>query len=67
MPWRKTNHEDWLDCNSPAWLQGYDDGFAGRQPDGSRDGTPHSQLSREHRNYRDGFTTGQTEHEFESG
>ena len=61
MRWRKTNHEDWLDCDSPAWLQGYDDGFTGRQPDVTRNGTPHSWLSPEQRNYRDGFVTGQTE------
>ena len=63
MRWRRTQAEDWLDCRSPAWLQGYDDGFAGRRPDETLDGRVHPRLSREHRNYRDGFATGQTERE----
>lgn len=63
MRWRRTNDEDWLDCEGTAWLHGYDDGFAGRQADVHRDGRAHSRLSSEHRNYVDGFVTGQTERE----
>jgi hypothetical protein len=60
---RRAKDEDWLDCESPAWLQGYDDGFTGRQTDVHRDGRAHSRLSSEYRNYADGFVTGQTERE----
>ena len=67
MAWRKGHDDDWLDCQSPAWEQGYEDGYAGREPDLTRDGSSDRRLSAAQRNYRDGFSTGQSEHEFDEG
>lgn len=63
--WRKRHDDDWLDCQSPAWQQGYEDGYAGREPDRTRDGGSHWRLSPAQRNYRDGFSTGETEREID--
>ena len=67
MRWRKRKDEDWLDCQSTAWLQGYDDGYAGEPADPDGDGRAHPQPLSENRNYIDGFVTGQTERESEAG
>jgi ribosome modulation factor len=62
---RKRHDDDWLDCQSPAWQQGYEDGYAGREPDLTSDGRSQWRLSRAQRNYRDGFSTGQCERQID--
>ena len=59
--WRKRHDNDWLDCQSPAWQQGFGDGHAGREPDLTRDGSAHWRRSPAQRNYRDGFSSGRSE------
>jgi hypothetical protein len=63
--WRKGDDGDWLDCLSLDWQQGYEDGFAGREPDRNRDGRSNRRSSPVQRNYVDGFVTGQTEREID--
>ena len=63
--WRKSHDDDWLDCQSPAWQQGYADGYAGREADQTRDGRHDRRLSPTQRNYRDGFSTGQCERQID--
>ena len=63
--WRKRHEGDWLDCQSPAWQEGYEDGYAAREPDRTRDGRSHWRPSPAQRNYVDGFVTGQTEREID--
>ncbi len=64
--WRKRHDDDWLDCQSPAWLEGYEDGYAGREPDLTRDGSSQWRLTSAQRNYRDGFSTGQSERQIDA-
>lgn len=56
--------DDWLDCMSPAWQQGYADGYEGREADPILDG--HRQPAPAERNSCDGFVTGQTERQHET-